>query len=109
VAIAVSAAFTAMCGGFWAQYVGFVDPSYVFSVDLSVRFSLAAILGGLGTALGPFIGAVLVTTVETFLRAQLGGLGSNLIGLYLILYGTALIVMVRYAPQGLMGWLRPRT
>ena len=49
-AIAVSAALTAACGALWAQYVGFVDPFYVFSVDLSVRFSLAAIIGGLGTA-----------------------------------------------------------
>jgi branched-chain amino acid transport system permease protein len=106
VAIAVSAAFTAVCGGLWAQYVGFVDPLYVFSVDLSVRFSLAAIIGGLGTALGPFIGSILVTIVETFLRAQLGGLGSNLIGLYLIVYGIALVLMVRYAPRGLMGWVR---
>ncbi len=103
VAIAVSAAFTAVCGAFWAQYVGFVDPVYVFSIDLSVRFSLAAVIGGLGTALGPFLGAVLVTTVETWLRAEFGGLGSHLVGLYLILYGSALILMVRYAPQGLMG------
>jgi branched-chain amino acid transport system permease protein len=112
VAIAASAAFTAMCGAFWAQYVGFVDPLYVFSVDLSVRFSLAAIIGGLGTALGPFLGSLLVTTVETWLRAELGGLGSHLIGLYLVIYGIALIVMVRYAPQGLVGamrgWLRTR-
>jgi branched-chain amino acid transport system permease protein len=86
--------------------VGFVDPLYVFSVDLSVRFSLAAIIGGLGTALGPFLGSILVTIVETFLRAQLGGLGSNLIGLYLIVYGAALVLMVRYAPRGLMGWVR---
>ena len=55
-AIAVSAALTAVCGALWAQYVGFVDPLYVFSVDLSVRFALAAIIGGLGTALGPFLG-----------------------------------------------------
>jgi branched-chain amino acid transport system permease protein len=108
VAIAVSAAFTAVCGAFWAQYVGFVDPVYVFSIDLSVRFSLAAVLGGLGTALGPFLGAVLVTTVETWLRAEFGGLGSHLIGLYLILYGSALILMVRYAPQGLMGLFQKR-
>ena len=105
-AIAVSAAFTAVCGALWAQYIGFVDPLYVFSIDLSVRFSLAAIIGGLGTALGPFLGAVLVTTVETWLRAQFGGLGSHLVGLYLILYGTALILMVRYAPQGLVGFFR---
>ena len=45
-AIAVSAALTAMCGTLWTQYVGFVDPLYVFSVDLSVRFCLFAILGG---------------------------------------------------------------
>ena len=44
-AIAVSAALTAMCGTLWTQYVGFVDPLYVFSVDLSVRFCLFAILG----------------------------------------------------------------
>src|SRR6266705_2741591 len=55
-AIAASAALTAMAGALWAQYVGFVDPFYVFSVDLSVRFALAAILGGIGTALGPFLG-----------------------------------------------------
>jgi len=106
VAIAVSAAFTAVCGALWAQYVGFVDPLYVFSVDLSFRIKIAAILGGLGSALGPFLGAVLVTTLETWLRAEFGGLGSHLVGLYLILYGIALIVIVRYAPQGLVGWLR---
>src|SRR5207237_6755618 len=72
-AIAVSAALTAVCGALWAQYVGFVDPFYVFSLDLSVRFALAAIIGGLGTALGPFLGSLLWTTLETYLRAQCGG------------------------------------
>jgi branched-chain amino acid transport system permease protein len=107
-AIAVSAALTAVCGALWAQYVGFVDPIYVFSVDLSIRFSLAAILGGLGTALGPFLGSVLVTTVETYLRARFGGIGAGLVGIYLILYGCALIVMVRFAPRGLVGWIGDR-
>ncbi len=107
-AIAVSAAFTSACGALWTQYVGFVDPVYVFSLDLSVRFTLAAILGGLGTALGPFLGAVLVTTVETYLRAQFGGVGAKFVGIYLILYGSALILMVRFAPQGLVGWIGER-
>ena len=107
-AIAVSAALTAVCGALWAQYVGFVDPVYVFSVDLSIRFALAAILGGLGTALGPFLGSVLVTTVETYLRAQFGGIGAGFVGIYLILYGVALIVMVRFAPQGIVGWVGGR-
>jgi branched-chain amino acid transport system permease protein len=108
-AICVSAALTAACGALWAQYVGFVDPFYVFSVDLSVRFALAAIVGGLGTAVGPFLGAALVTTVETYLRAQFGGIGAGLVGIYLIIYGCALIVMVRWLPQGLVGWIAERT
>src|SRR6185503_7167163 len=65
-AIAVSAALTAIVGALWAQYVGFVDPFYVFSVDVSIRFALAAIIGGLGSALGPYLGSLLVTTVETY-------------------------------------------
>lgn len=107
-AICVSAALTAACGALWAQYVGFVDPFYVFSVDLSVKFALAAIIGGLGTALGPFLGAALITTVETYLRAQFGGIGAGLVGIYLIIYGCALIVMVRFVPQGLAGWIGER-
>jgi branched-chain amino acid transport system permease protein len=107
-AICVSAALTAACGALWAQYVGFVDPFYVFSVDLSIKFALAAIIGGLGTALGPFLGAALVTTVETYLRAQFGGIGAGLVGIYLIVYGCALIVMVRWVPQGLVGWIGDR-
>jgi branched-chain amino acid transport system permease protein len=107
-AICVSAALTAACGALWAQYIGFVDPFYVFSIDLSVRFALAAIIGGLGTALGPFLGAALVTTVETYLRAQFGGIGAGFVGIYLIIYGCALIVMVRWVPQGLVGWAGER-
>jgi len=101
-AIAASAALTAVCGALWAQYVGFVDPFYVFSVDLSVRFALAAILGGIGTPLGPFLGAALITTLETYLRATFGGIGAGLVGIYLIIYGVALVLMVRFAPQGLV-------
>jgi branched-chain amino acid transport system permease protein len=105
VAIAASAALTSVGGTLWAQYVGFVDPFYVFSVDLSVRFALGAILGGTATALGPFLGACLITMLETYLRAAFGGVGAGLVGIYLIIYGCALIVVVRFAPRGLVGWV----
>jgi branched-chain amino acid transport system permease protein len=105
VAIAASAALTSVGGTLWAQYVGFVDPFYVFSVDLSVRFALGAILGGIATPLGPFLGACLITALETYLRAAFGGIGAGLVGLYLIIYGCALIVVVRFVPRGLVGWL----
>jgi branched-chain amino acid transport system permease protein len=105
IAVAGSAALASVCGTLWAQYVGFVDPFYVFSVDLSVRFALAAIIGGVGTAMGPFFGSILITTLETYLRATFAGIGAGLVGIYLIIYGLLLIVVVRFAPQGLTGWL----
>jgi branched-chain amino acid transport system permease protein len=105
-AIVVSAALTSACGSLWAQYVGFVDPSHVFSIDLSVRFALNSIIGGIGTALGPFLGSVLITSLETYLRSissWFSGVGTGFIGIYLIIYGVVLILIVRFAPEGVIG------
>jgi branched-chain amino acid transport system permease protein len=107
-AVAASAALTSVCGTLWAQYVGFVDPFYVFSVDLSIRFSLNAIIGGIGTAMGPFVGSILITSLETFLRASFSDIRGGLVGIYLIIYGCLLIVVVRFIPQGLVGWFGQR-
>jgi branched-chain amino acid transport system permease protein len=102
-AIVVSAALTSACGSLWAQYVGFVDPSHVFSIDLSVRFALNSIIGGMGTALGPFLGSLLITSLETYLRATFSGVEASFSGIYLIIYGVVLILIVRFAPEGLTG------
>jgi branched-chain amino acid transport system permease protein len=102
-AIMVSAAVTSLCGSLWAQYVGFVDPAHVFSIDLSVRFALNSIIGGVGTALGPFLGSLLITSLETYLRATFSGVKAGFSGIYLIIYGVVLIVIVRFAPEGLTG------
>jgi branched-chain amino acid transport system permease protein len=102
-AVALSAALTSVCGTLWAQYVGFVDPTYVFSVDLSVRFALNTIIGGIGTALGPYLGSLLITSLETYLRATFSGLQAGFTGIYLIIYGVVLILVVRFVPEGLTG------
>jgi branched-chain amino acid transport system permease protein len=104
-AVAVSAALTSFGGALWAAYIGFVDPFYVFSLDLSILFALNAIIGGTGTAVGPFLGSLLITSLETYLRAQFAGVRSGFTGLYLIIYGCLLIVFVRFLPQGLAGAL----
>ena len=102
-AVALSAAMTSICGTLWAQYIGFVDPFYVFSVDLSIRFALNAIIGGMGSALGPFLGSMLITSLETYLRAMFSGVKTGFTGIYLIIYGAALILVVRFVPEGLAG------
>ena len=103
IAVTVSAALTSVCGTLWAQYVGFVAPAYVFSVDLSVRFALNTIIGGIGTALGPYLGSILITVLETYLRATFAGMKAGFTGIYLVIYGAALILVVRWAPEGLTG------
>src|SRR5207247_7034349 len=102
-AIVVSAAMTSACGSLWAQYVGFVDPSHVFSIDLSVRFAVNSIIGVIGTALGPFLGSLLITSLETYLRATFSGIQAGFTGIYLIIYGVVLILIVRFAPEGVTG------
>jgi branched-chain amino acid transport system permease protein len=102
-AVVVSAALTSTCGSLWAQYVGFVDPAHVFSIDLSVRFALNSIIGGIGTALGPFLGSLLITSLETYLRATFSGVQAGFTGIYLIIYGVVLILIVRFAPEGVTG------
>ena len=68
---------------------------------------LLGIIGpnGAGTALGPFLGSVLITSLEHYLRATLSDIAPGLIGIHLIVYGCLLIVMVRFVPQGLLGAL----
>jgi len=102
-AVTLSAALTSVGGSLWAQYVGFVDPAYVFSIDLSVRFALNTIIGGMGTALGPWLGSILITSLETYLRATFAGMKTGFAGIYLVIYGLALILMVRFVPEGLVG------
>jgi branched-chain amino acid transport system permease protein len=102
-AVVLSAALTSVCGTLWAQYVGFVDPFYVFSVDLSIRFALNTIIGGMGTALGPWLGSLLITSLETYLRATFAGVKTGFTGTYLIIYGCVLILVVRFVPEGLAG------
>ena len=105
-AIAASAAFTAVCGALWAQYIS-RRPLCIFSVDTMVRFALAAIIGGLGTALGPFLGSVLVTTWSK-LRADSASFGSHSSD-SISFSITALILVVRYAPGASWGFLQTMT
>jgi branched-chain amino acid transport system permease protein len=99
VAVSLSAFLTALVGTFYAQYVGFVDPFYVLSTDLSVRFALMTIIGGMAVALGPLLGSGLITSLEMYLRASLGGAQS---GLYLVVYGALLIIVVLFIPGGIV-------
>ena len=103
VAMAVSAALTALGGTFWAQYVLFIDPESVFPLSLSVLICLVAVLGGVGSLWGPVIGAAVLVPISEFTRVLLGGTGK---ALDLVIYGALIMVIAVFQPGGLIGLVR---
>ncbi|MFB0521842.1 MAG: ATP-binding cassette domain-containing protein [Desulfatiglandales bacterium] len=102
IALMISVLFTAIGGTFYAQYLLFIDPDSVFSLSFSIELPLLAIIGGLGTVIGPIVGAFILTPLDVLLRGWLGGISA---GLNFIVYGTVLVVAVIYFPRGIVGWL----
>jgi branched-chain amino acid transport system permease protein len=98
-AFVVSSAITALWGGFFAYYVGFIDPDSVFALHISTQIVLVATLGGVGTLLGPWLGALVLIPLSELTRAGLGGGGK---GLDLFLYGLIILLIALYQPGGLM-------
>ncbi len=108
-AMALSAAFTALGGTFYAQYVLFVDPESVFPLSLSILICLVAVLGGVGTLWGPFLGALILIPLSEATRvyladvAWLGGAGK---ALDLMIYGGLIVLVAVFQPAGLVGLVR---
>lgn len=96
--ISISAALTALGGSLFAQYFLWLEPSFCVSLDLSVQFALYAIIGGTGTAIGPILGAALVTPLQIFLRSAFGTAAS---GMSMLVYGLLLVVVVLFMPKGI--------
>jgi branched-chain amino acid transport system permease protein len=102
-ALMISAFFTSLGGTFYAQYILFIDPYDILSLSLSINMALVAIIGGIGTVVGPVIGAFFMIPLGEFLRGAFGGAFR---GIHLIIYGTILILVVIYMPQGVVEGLR---
>jgi branched-chain amino acid transport system permease protein len=110
IALALSAFFTALGGSLYAQKELYIDPASVLSTALSIKMSLVAILGGIGTLFGPAIGAVVLTTIEELTRTIFGGSGR---GTDVIIYATLIIAIAVFYPSGIVGgwraWTQRRT
>lgn len=103
VALSVSAFFTALGGSLYAQKELYIDPNSVLSTALSIKMALVAILGGVGTLLGPVIGSVVLTSIEEFTRILFGGTGR---GTDVIIYASLIIIIAVFYPTGIIGWIR---
>ncbi|MGP1256892.1 MAG: branched-chain amino acid ABC transporter permease [Kiloniellales bacterium] len=81
-AYALSALFCGTVGAVYASWVGYIDPTDSFSILLTVKVPVMALLGGAGTVFGPVVGAGVFVLLEEFFwanflewnRAILGGI-----------------------------------
>jgi branched-chain amino acid transport system permease protein len=80
-------------------------PEQMFGIHRSIEMILAPIVGGLGTVFGPIVGAFVLTPMGEALIALADGLGLNLPGLKAVVYGLALILIVKFRPGGIWPWM----
>ncbi len=121
VALAISAAFTAAAGGFFAMFVKFIDPNIAFGLDVSVQIVLICIVGGIGTIIGPVLGAMVLVPLSEILRnprglVQVGILSPDsgvvrfietyLSNAHLLVFGILVVVVILFAPEGVLGVIR---
>lgn len=104
-AFVLSAGMTGVWGGFFAMYVGFIDPESVFSLTMSVQVVLVTILGGVGTLVGPWLGAALLLPLSEGTRVAWGSSG---LGLDLLIFGLAILLVTMFLPGGLVTLWRRR-
>ncbi|HSB72436.1 MAG TPA: branched-chain amino acid ABC transporter permease [Candidatus Methylomirabilis sp.] len=93
---ALAAFLTGMAGGAFARYTAYIHPEGVFAFATSVSILLMPVIGGLGTLLGPLIGAVVYSIVQEEMVVHFPQF-------HLLLYGSLLIVIVLFEPGGLVG------
>ena len=98
-ALVVSGAMAGAAGAVYALLFGYVGATFA-SIQYSIFPLLWVLLGGLGTTLGPFVG--------TLLMFYLVDISSEFTSSYMLVVGVALVLLVLWFPQGILGSLRAR-
>ena len=99
-AMVISGAITAAAGCFYVQYFLFIDSGLAYGTWISIEALLTPIIGGVGTVFGPLVGALLVRGLGQAAQLVAGG---DVPGLDLVVYGCVLVLIIWFAPRGLIG------
>jgi branched-chain amino acid transport system permease protein len=105
IAVLFSAGMTAVAGVFFAFYYNNLFPEQVFHIVRSIELILGPIFGGIGTLLGPIIGAFLLTGLSELIQNLLAALGVDVPGAQRVFYGLCLLVVVMALPEGVWPWI----
>jgi branched-chain amino acid transport system permease protein len=97
----ISAFLVGLAGAMHFTYQNYIDPSFAFSIHLTLTPIVMTLFGGVGTVFGPVIGATLFTFIHEILWAELTLL-------YMAIFGGMLMALILFFPQGLLGWMKER-
>lgn len=97
ISFTISAFFAGFAGGLYAHYNSFISP-FSFEVSESVTYLLMVIIGGMGTILGPILGAIFLLILPELLR--------SINDYRMIIYGAMLILTIMFLPGGFVGLYR---
>ena len=100
-AFCLAAALAAIPGGLFAGYMRYIDPSS-FTLMESILILSMVVVGGAGSRSGPMLGALVLVLLPEILRfAQFSdAVAANL---RQIIYGVALVVVMRFRPAVIQG------
>jgi branched-chain amino acid transport system permease protein len=102
-AFALSAVLGGLAGGLFAGGFAYVSPDQ-FSFAESVVFLTMSLLGGVASPIGSAIGTGLLILIPEWLRFL-----KSVPGLYLAIYGLSVILIIRYMPDGIWGFVNIAT
>ncbi len=98
-AFALSAVLGGLAGGLFAGGFAYVSPDQ-FSFAESVVYLTMSLLGGVSSPIGSAIGTGLLILIPEWLRFL-----KSVPGLYLAIYGLSVILIIRYMPDGIWGFI----
>jgi len=93
---AISAIFMGVAGVITAPRLVYIDPRIALSANYSFMPILMAVFGGMGTLLGPIVGATVFGYLEKTLRAQFATY-------FMLTFGIILILVILFLPTGITG------
>lgn len=93
-AFVIGAFFAGLAGGLYSHYMGYIQPT-TFDFNKSIDYLTFVVFGGMGS----LSGSIIATIILTFLPELLRGFQN----FRMVLYPLALIVLMIFRPQGLLG------
>ncbi len=105
VSLIISSFFTGLAGAFYMNYMGFIDPSVVFSLhNISIQAILVGIIGGVATIWGPAIGALVMVGIQELFRTSIFGLAPQWVSQgHALAFGLLVVLTILFLSNGLVG------